>query len=278
LLLYDLLVDPLVVYIAGGRHSSYWSISGPYLLHIRTIAHEVAWFIEALLLFTLLYAAWRLLSKARPYVAEGSMKLPSERAIYGFIFALGLLSFVVRIWWPLGWWLQPFNLEVAHLPQYLSFYVLGCIAYRRNWFAQLSPVMGKKWWSLTIVAILSAIPFMTLGGGAGMQLGYYAGGFHWQALLEAIWEAFAVVGVSIGSLTLFRQHWNHQGRLAKGLAASVYTVYLIHPLVVVSMASAFSPVALYPLLKFGVAVLLVLPLCFLIGSVIRKIPLASGML
>jgi glucan biosynthesis protein C len=168
----------LVVYIAGGRHGSYWSISGTHLLHVGTIAPVVAWFIEALLLFTLLYVAWRVLSRPRSHVAERSSKLPSDRMIYGFIFALGLVSLVVRIWWPLGWWLQPFNLEVAHLPQYLRFYVLGCIAYRRNWFAQLSPQMGRKWWSTTIVAILSAIPFMTLGGGAGTQLGYYSGGFH----------------------------------------------------------------------------------------------------
>jgi hypothetical protein len=34
-------------------------------------------------------------------------------------------------------------------------------------------------------------------------------------------------------------------------------------------------VALYPLLKFGIAVLIVLPLSFLVGLVIRKLPLAS---
>jgi len=45
--------------------------------------------------------------------------------------------------------------------------------------------------------------------------------------------------------------------------------------VVVSVASAFSTLALYPLLKFVIAVLLVLPLSFLIGSVIRKLPLAN---
>jgi glucan biosynthesis protein C len=62
------------------------------------------------------------------------------------------------------------------------------------------------------------------------------------------------------------------------LAANAYTVYLIHPLVIVSVASAFSTVALYPLLKFGIAVLLVLLLCFLVGLVIRKLPLANRIL
>ena len=280
LLLYDLLLDPLVVYIAGGLHGSYWSFYGPYLLHVRTIAPMVAWFLAVLLLFTLCYVAWRALSRHLPRAAERSWKLPSARAIYGFIFALGLVSFVVRIWWPLGLWLQPFSLEVevALLPQYISFYLLGVIAYRRNWFAELSPRMGRDWWRTTIVAILVAVLFMTLGGGVGTQLNYYVGGFHWQALMEAVWEAYLVVGVSIGLLVLLRQRWNRQGRLAKSLAANAYTVYLIHPLVIVSVALAFSAVALYPLLKFGIAVLIVLPLCFLASFVIRKIPLASRML
>ena len=43
-------------------------------------------------------------------------------------------------------------------------------------------------------------------------------------------------------------------------------------------ASAFSQVALYPLLKFGIAVLIVLPLSFLGSLALRKIPLANRML
>ncbi len=105
-----------------------------------------------------------------------------------------------------------------------------------------------------------------------------AGGFHWLAFAYALWESFMVVGVCIGLLVLFRTRWNRQGRLAKGLAASAYTVYLIHPLVLVSFEYAFHTVALYPLLKFGIAVLIALPLCFLISSFIRKIPLADRIL
>ena len=109
-------------------------------------------------------------------------------------------------------------------------------------------------------------------------MGYFTGGFHWQALVYALWEAFMVVGVSIGLLALFRQRWNWQGRLAKGLAANAYTVYLIHPPLVVGFAYAIHTVALYPLLKFGIGALITLPLCFLISSLIRKISLANRIL
>lgn len=101
------------------------------------------------------------------------------------------------------------------------------------------------------------------------------GGFHWLSLVYALWESFVIVGACLGLLVLFRQRLNHQGRLAKSLAASVYTVYLIHPVVLVGFAYAFHVVALYPLLKFGIAVLVTLTLCFLLSGVIRKIPLVN---
>jgi surface polysaccharide O-acyltransferase-like enzyme len=105
-----------------------------------------------------------------------------------------------------------------------------------------------------------------------------AGGLHLVAFAYALWEAFIVVGVSVGLLVLFRQTWNHQGKLAKSLSASAYTVYLIHSLVLVGFAYAFHSVALYPLLKFVISVLIALPLCFLVSSLIRKIPFANRIL
>jgi surface polysaccharide O-acyltransferase-like enzyme len=145
--------------------------------------------------------------------------------------------------------------------------------------------MARDWSLIVLIATLIFVglvfpSMMQAAGAAGTrQAGYpLAGGFHWLAFGYALWESFIVVGVCIGLLVLFRQRWNHQGRLAKNLAANVYTVYLVHPLVLVGFAYAFHTVALYPLLKFVISVLIALPLCFLISSLIRKIPLADRIL
>jgi glucans biosynthesis protein C len=282
LLLYDLLLDPLVVYIAGGLHGPYWSFYGDYLLHVGGIGSGPVWFLAVLLLFTIVYVAWRGLTRHRPQTAARTGKLPSNRAIYGFIFALSIVSFLVRTWWPAGRVFQPLNLQLSYLPQYISLYILGLIAYRRNWFFELSPRIGKDWLRSALIALLVpiivTILFIIGGAGAGTQIGYSLGGLHWQAFVYALWESFMVVAVAMGLLVLFRTRWNRQGRLAKGLAANAYTVYLIHPLVIVSFASAFQAVALYPLLKFVIAVIIALPLCFLISSFIRKIPFAGRIL
>jgi glucan biosynthesis protein C len=290
-LVYSLLLQPLVYYIAHGLPGSFWSFyttyrGSMYLLRVGSIADGPIWFVELLLFFSLVYAAWRWLTRQRPQATSGPGPVLGYRAIFGFILGLGLLSFVVRLWWPAGWQPKPFNLPMGYLLQYVSLYVLGIVAYRRNWFFKLTPRMGRDWSLITLMATLLifgglVVPsFLQEMGAAGTQQAGYAlaGGFNWVAFGYALWESFVVVGVGIGLLVLFRQRWNHQGRVAKGLAASVYTVYLIHPVVLVGFAYALHVVALYPLLKWGIAVLITIPLCFLVSLVIRKIPLVNRVL
>lgn len=177
------------------------------------------------------------------------------------------------------------GLKIGYLPQYLSCYILGLVASRRNWFFKLTPRMARNW---SLIALLATLIFAGLAsssmmqeaGAAGTQQAGYAiaGGFNWLALSYALWEAIMVVGMSISLLVLFRERWNHQGRVARSLTPTVYTVYLIHAPVLIGFAYAFHVVALYPLLKWAIAVLITLPLCFLISLVIRKIPLVSRVL
>ena len=281
-LVYALLIQPLVYYIAYGLPGSFWSFYPAYLHGVGSIADGPIWFVELLLFFSLVYAGWRWLVRARPQAASGTGTPPGYRAILGLILALGFLSFVVRLWWPAGFQPKPLNLPLGYLTQYVIFYILGIVASRRNWFFTLTSRMARDW---SLVALLGTFIFVGLvfsvmmqeAGAAGTQQAGYAiaGGLNWLAFCYALWESLVVVGVGIGLLVLFRERLNHQGRLAKGLAASVYTVYLIHPVVLVGFAYAFHVVALYPLLKWGIAVLVTLPLCFLISSGIRRIPLVN---
>jgi len=285
-LVYALLIDPLVLYIAHGLPGSFWSFYPLYLHGIGSIADGPIWFVELLLFFSLVYTAWRFLVRSRPQVASGTGPMPGYLVIFGFILGLGLLSFVVRLWWTAGFQPGPFNVPLGYLTQYVIFYILGIVASRRNWFFKLTPKMGRNWSLIALLATLIlfggvVVPSVLQQTGAGgtQQAGLaIAGGLNWVALCYALWESFVVVGVSIGLLVLFRERWNHQGGLAKELAADVYTVYLIHPLVLVGFAYAFSVVALYPLLKWGIAVVVTIPLCFLISSGIRRIPLANRVL
>ncbi len=57
-----------------------------------------------------------------------------------------------------------------------------------------------------------------------------------------------------------------------------YTAYLIHEPVITLLAVAAADIALYPLLKFGLAALILVPLCFALSVLVRKIPGADRVL
>ena len=270
-LVYSLLLQPLVLYIAHGLPGSFWSFYPTYFHQVNSIADGPIWFVELLLFFSLVYAAWRWLTRHRTQANASTGKLPGYLAISGFILALGLVTFVVRIWCPHYYQPGPFNVPLDMLPQFISLYVVGIVASRRSWFFTLTTRMGRNWSLVAGLSTLIAWPVF----GMVFHGGNLPGGFNLPVLSYALWESLVVVGLGMGLLVLFRERFNHQGRLAKELAADVYTVYLIHPLVLVGFAYAFSVVALYPLLKWGIALVVTIPLCFLISSGIRRIPLVN---
>jgi hypothetical protein len=59
-----------------------------------------------------------------------------------FAFALGWVTFVVRIWAPVGWQWEPPHLELAHFPQHIAMFTVGLAAYRGDWLARLGPIGG----------------------------------------------------------------------------------------------------------------------------------------
>ena len=88
------------------------------------------WFAEALLIFSLVYAAWRLLAARRgrsphAYAVQAPGKAPGNVAIALFALGLGLLTFLVRTRIPVGASWEPLHLQLAHFVQYIGLFVVG---------------------------------------------------------------------------------------------------------------------------------------------------------
>jgi glucan biosynthesis protein C len=238
------------------------------------------WFVEALLIFSAVYVAWR--KFVRPVAPVPPVQLdsrfPSSKAIALFAVLMGVAAFVVRLWLPMDWKISLLNLQIPFFVQYIALFIVGLIAYRRNWLVNLSDAMGKRWLVVAIVLVVLFVP-MALAGGA-LELGTepFKGGWHWQALAYAMWESFVCVGMCIGLTYLFRRYGNQQGRVAKFLSPNAYTAYIIHAPIIVFTALALRNVEVYPLLKFGLAALIALPLCFMLSNLIRKLPYADRVL
>jgi fucose 4-O-acetylase-like acetyltransferase len=271
-----LIVRPLVMFGTQESTSSYPDFLAGYYssFHIGT---GPLWFVEALLIFSGFYALWRILAKV-PSIQD-SKKLPGNSTIALFALALSVITFVVRIWLPLGWNFEPLNFQFPFFPQYICLFIVGVAAYNHNWPARIPDAMGKLWLVVSVIFILVLFPALFVsGGGSSGNISRFTGGFHWQCFALAVWEQFTGVAMIIALLFVSRKYFNRQGNINKAMSASAYTAYIIHAPVVVLVAVALRDIRLYPLLKFALAVLIALPLCFALANVIRKLPPARRIL
>jgi multidrug transporter EmrE-like cation transporter len=287
MLCYDFVIGPLVAYplIQTGA----WQSAGPYRAYLAWyyrrfhIGTGPLWFVEALLIFAFGYALWRAFSDYQSKIENGKSqiddRLPSTLTIAAFAVALGAISFLVRIWLPIGWAFEPLNLQFPFFPQYIYLFIVGIMACRGNWLVRIPDAMGRLWLCIAIALVFIVFPALIVaGGGLNGDIAPFAGGLHWQCFAYAIWEQLAGVAIIIALLVLFRRHLNRQGRLAQAASASAYTAYIIHGPIIILVALAIRDITLYPLLKFALAVLISVPLCFALGNVIRKLPLARRIL
>ena len=187
-----------------------------------------------------------------------------------FAIILGLITFIVRIWLPLGWNFDPLNLQIPFFPQYIALFIIGLIAYRGNWFLQIPNETGKLWSRIAAILIVLFAVFPVLSE----DLTRFFGGFYWQALLYAIWEQSFGVAVIITLTVLFRKECNNQGRLVKAMSTNDYTVYVFHVPIIVFLAISLQGIVLDPLLKFILVSPLAVSLCFILSNYIRQLPIA----
>jgi glucan biosynthesis protein C len=235
------------------------------------------WFVEVLLIFSFAYVLWRLVARPQKSVPDTETRFPTNGAIALFALVTGIAAFLVRLWRPVGWSFGLLNLQFPFFAQYIALFVVGLIAYRRNWFLSLPEARGRFWLRISIVLILLFVP-LALAGGALESDEPFKGGWHWQALAYAGWESFLCLGMCIGLICLFRRYGDRQGKLARFLSPNAYAAYVIHGPVITATALAMRDVTLHPLLKFVLAVLVALPLTFGLSSLIRRLPYVDRVL
>ena len=253
----------------------------------RLIGLGPLWFVAMLLIFSFGYAAWRMLTGNRTSSSMSKSSPPSYLGVGIFMLALALVSYLVRIIVPLGEGVSLFVdflhfPTIAYLPQYLSFFVVGIVAYRQNWFRTLPRSMGVVGFVAAMVAGVFLFPLALSGHLFSLELSPALtnafGNGHWQSAIYALWDSIFAVGMCLGLITLFRRFFNGQRRFGKFLSQHSYAVYVIHIPIVVFLAYALRGIKLAPLLKFGMAAVIIVPACFSVAYIVRKIPGVSRIL
>ena len=281
MLSYDLAVTPLLVYILF--RAGVVELEGSVAENLKEyytgfhIGTGPLWFVEVLLIFSLVYVGYRLLRR-RPAASE-QKALPGTLGLLALAAGMGLVTFLVRIRRPIGWTLDPLNLQLPFFCQYVCMFPLGIIASRNDWLMRLPRATGRRWLILAVVLTFVVFPLLfTLGGALRGDVWKFLGELHWQAFAYAMWEQLLCVAMVVGLTVLFREHLNHQGRLTREAAAGSYATYIIHAPIVVLVTLAVRDIKLYPLFKFALVALIVVPLCFGLAAAIRRLPGARRVL
>jgi glucans biosynthesis protein C len=258
LLVFTLLMIPLQVFVfkVQPTGSSWPEINVGYL-----------WFIEHLLIFSAGYALWRIIWKGRPEKSQQQAKLPGYRSILVFALLLAATSAVVRIWYPIDRWtnlLGFVRVAFADVPRDLSFFIIGAVAYRHQWFLRFPTKNGRVWLLIGLIAAVLWYVYI-LGLRAILPIGERA-----MFIIYPIWEALLCCGMCIGLLVTFREKLDFHGSLAKALARSQYAAYIFHGPIVILLQVAMIRVMSPPLVKFALVTLVSVPLTFLFSNWARK--------
>jgi surface polysaccharide O-acyltransferase-like enzyme len=276
MLVYDLVIHPFMIYwlarngVTRLDSFQHWAASYYTSFHL---GRGPLWFVEALLLFSLLYMLWRLAGRTAVAPRVEDSKPPGFRSLAVLALVLGVASFLVRLWKPIGWSYGPLNFQFPFFPQYIAMFILGVMAYRRQWLTRLSAAVGRP--SLIAAAVFALVlsPLLiVVGGGAQGDVSRFLGGLYWQALAMALWEQGLGVLLTVGLIVLFRERLNRHVSLSRSASINSYAVYVIHAPVIVAFALAVQGLHVYPLLKFVLVTAIVVPLCFLLAGLIRRLP------
>jgi surface polysaccharide O-acyltransferase-like enzyme len=273
LVVYEWIIRPVWYFYTFKVPGSYWKwFWGDHFKYFGFIGGGPLWFIEVLLIFAIFYALYRKFN-LQPVQPIPDSQFPSNGRIILFAFLLGIVSSIVQIFFPRGETISELNLQLANFPQYIAMFILGLMAYPRNWFASLPGTTARRW--MVVAFLLSFLPLLV---GFSMNQQADQGVEMILNLIANWWESFMCVGMSITVVYIFRQYFNQQGRFAQWLSGNAYSVYLIHEVIIATAALAVTSIILYPLLKFALVALVTIPLTFLLSALIRKIPFADRVL
>lgn len=159
LLVYILIFDPLMRYSLAtslyGFEGGLLDYLGLQLERFRGFGFGPLWFVEVLLIFSGVYLFVRWLRPATVDTPTSAARAPGNLALLLFGIGLGLVSFGLRVWLPVGWSFEPLNLQLPFFPQYIALFMAGLAAGRRGWLETIPDAAGRLWGWVAAGSILA---------------------------------------------------------------------------------------------------------------------------
>jgi peptidoglycan/LPS O-acetylase OafA/YrhL len=265
-----LLVWPLFMWFAHRAAGQDLTFGQAFRQRTPFLDSGPAWFLEVLLYVSLGYAAWNALRLSQ------RLRLPLRgHYLLWCGIAIAVASFVVRLWFPARSQ-QILDLHLWEWPQCVGMFALGAVASGWHWVEQVPPPV-RRTCGFVLLGTLVAAPVAVILTGVrdfGRDGAVFLGGWHWQALVLAAFEAALVVAGSVWLLGQAQRLLTFDGPLASAGQRAAYAAFLLQAPVLLSLEIALRSAPLPALAKVVIVASLGVAASFSLGWVlVQKTPL-----
>ncbi|GAA4696603.1 Acyltransferase family protein [Promicromonospora umidemergens] len=234
---------------------------------------QYMWFVQTLLVMSLVYAGWRHLRRGRPAAPVVGQGLPRPRTFLAFAAGLTAAVWLWRIMVPTETTWPVVGLPTPdHLPLYVTFFWLGTLALRRGWLEALTM---RAAWTGAAAAVAGVAVYLAV---VITSPDTFAGGGSWQSLVAVAATVAMALGLTAAALVLFRTWFAAQVPPLRFLADNAYAVYFVHGPVLVLLALVLAPMDAPAVAKFALLAVTALPVCWAVARAVRAIPGARRVL
>ncbi|WP_233852327.1 acyltransferase family protein [Paraburkholderia sp. HD33-4] len=273
LLVYGFLIGPVTIALAqvGRGHSFTGTLM--YLLGKGTFENGPMWFAQALLMFSVAAALWNIaVPRSAEYKPERSDRglLPSNKTLFVAALLTGMGALALRSKWPVG--INVWGLQLGYFASYVVLYAAGCCTARSNWIERVPERQVGLWWRVTLIT-LPILPLVYFLGGHLSQLRGRP-----LAIVYALWEPFVAWGTILFLASTFQRRFGKLIGVWQPLSRRAYTIYIIHPPVLVAVALAWRNVPAAPLLKFAITGSVACASCYLLAGLLLRLPKLASIL
>ncbi len=249
LIVWTLAIWPASIWIAhlaaGDPRSFWWQVAhGDPFLDTGPM-----WFVEVLLIYSLVYAGWWGLSRRGAKLEHDEAASNRGAPLAGrklVVLAVGIsaVNVLVRPILPVA----SGQVGQSHLwqwPQFVALFGLGIAAARRGWFdPAVSDQIRRGCGFAALGSILAFLLVSVLIAALGVDGDViFDPGIHWPAVALAVVEGPMAVGTSVWLLGQAQRRLNDRpGRLGQAMARSAYGAFLLQGVVLLVLMIALRPV------------------------------------
>jgi hypothetical protein len=223
------------------------------------------WFVQALLIFSLIYVAWTKFLRSSSAKHDDSL-LPSLLVLFVAALGTGALAFAIRYYFHVGQNVS--GMQLGYFASYVVLFFVGCRAARSRWLERVD-LRHMLPWAIVSVLMIGWLPFLGRDCPDGSL---FSGGLNVFALRYAMWEPFVAWGIILGMLYLSRRYLSGTNPFMAALARSSYAAFFLHAPVLVGLSVLARHWAATPMLKWLAVGLTATACSFALSWLLVKIP------